>query len=186
MLLMAVVTFTCNMTATKLLHVHSKESMNIRSAFLHSLQDALFLAGVIVAAILVIIFNWQWADAGISLILSVLLAKEAISLVLETVHVLMEGAPTNLDIDKLKQDILALPKIKSISDLHVWSTGSKEIILTAHVAAKIISEADYSNGLKSIQKLIRADYGITHFTIQLVPVGVMQELKDICQHCSEK
>jgi len=84
MLIMATVAFIGNMIATKLLHDHAEESMNIRSAFLHSLQDALFSAGVIVAAILVLVFNWQWADAGISLILSILLAKEAVTLILIT------------------------------------------------------------------------------------------------------
>ena len=184
MLMMAIVAFMGNGIATKLLHDHAKESMNIRSAFLHSLQDALFSAGVIVAAILVLAFNWQWADAGISLVLSVLLAKEAITLVLETVHILMEGVPTNIDMDKLKRDILAIGDIETVSDLHVWNTGSKEIVLTAHVVAKIESDKDYAKHLKRIQKVVCQPYGITHITIQLVPTSARKELEDVCQHCS--
>lgn len=184
MLAMAVVAFVGNMVATKLLHDHSDESMNIRSAFLHSLQDAFFSAGVIVASILVLGFNWQWADAGISLVLSVLLAKEAISLVLETVHVLMEGVPTEIGIDKLKKDLLNLSDVREVNDLHVWNNGSKEIILTAHISANIKTDDDYGTTLDAIQNLLCLKYKITHSTIQLVPVSVQNQLSDNCMHCN--
>lgn len=184
MLAMAVVAFIGNMVATKLLHVHVKESMNIRSAFLHSLQDALFSAGVIVAAVLVLSFGWQWADAGISLVLSVLLVKEAITLILETVHILMEGVPTHIDMNKLKQDLLILSGIQSVSDLHVWNTGSKDINLTAHIVADLRSEADYAVKLISIQDLLCLKYKILHSTIQLVPIKAAIQLEDVCKHCS--
>jgi cobalt-zinc-cadmium efflux system protein len=184
MLIMAVIAFVGNLIATKLLHGHAEESMNIRSAFLHSLQDALFSAGVIVAAILVLVFNWQWADAGISLVLSVLLAKEAITLVLETVHVLMEGVPTDIDMNKLRKDLLTIRGIELVSDLHVWNTGSRDIVLTAHVVAKIKTDKDYVETLKSIRDIVCKDYGITHSTIQLVPSGARSNLEDVCQHCS--
>lgn len=182
MLLMAVIALISNIVATKLLHDHAEESMNIHSAFLHSFQDALFSAGVIVAAILVLAFNWQWADAGISLVLSVLLAKEAISLILETLHVLMEGVPANIDIKKLNQDLLTIHGIETVSDLHVWSTGSKDTILTAHVVAKLKSDQDYVNTLIDIRDIACKEYNIVHSTIQLVPVGAKAELDGVCQH----
>jgi cobalt-zinc-cadmium efflux system protein len=183
MLGMAVLAFIGNGIATKLLHDHADESMNIRSAFLHSLQDALFSAGVIVSAILVLVFDWQWADAGISLVLSVLLAKEAVGLVLETVHVLMEGVPSNIDMPKLKQDLLAINGIESVNDLHVWNTGSKDVVLTAHVAARIANDNDYADTLKNIRSIV-AGFEITHITIQLVPIGTRKALEDVCNHCS--
>jgi len=184
MLAMAIVAFIGNGVATKLLHDHANESMNIRSAFLHSLQDALFSAGVIVAAILVLVFNWQWADAVISLVLSILLAKEAITLVLETVHVLMEGVPTSIDLNALKQDLLAIDGLINVNDLHVWNTGSKDVILTAHIAAKISNDKDYAVKLKNIQTVVCTTYSITHSTIQLVPAGVQEDLEKVCQHCN--
>lgn len=184
MLAMASVALIGNLVATKLLHNHAEESMNIKSAFLHSLQDALFSAGVIVAAIVVLVFNWQWADAVISLILSILLAKEAVTLILETVHVLMEGVPTHINLDTLKHDLLAVNGIKTVSDLHVWNTGSKELILTAHIVADIHSDKDYSDILKKIHKTADEKYSISHITIQLVPVGAVADLEDVCKHCS--
>ena len=184
MLMMAVVAFIGNIIATKLLQTHAKESMNIRSAFLHSLQDALFSAGVIVAAILVLVFNWQWADAGISLVLSVLLAKEAVSLILETVHVLMEGVPANVDMNTLKQDLLSVKGVQRVSDLHVWNTGSNDVVLTAHVVADIKNDTDYAATMKLIHDIVNETYHISHLTIQLVPVDAENKLKDICVHCS--
>jgi len=96
----------------------------------------------------------------------------------------MEGVPTNLDTDKLKQDLLAIEGVNTVSDLHVWSTGSKAVILTAHVGANIINEKDYAEKLKSIQAITSKTYGISHITIQLVPMSAISDLKDICQHCS--
>lgn len=184
MLGMAVVAFIGNMLATKLLHDHSEESMNIKSSFLHSLQDALFSAGVIVAAVLVLVFNWQWADAGISLVLSVLLAREVISLILETVHILMEGVPENLDMNKLKNDLMTISGIKEVNDLHVWSNGSKDIILTVHVITEQKDSYDSSEMLINIKKLLLAKYKISHSTIQMVTPVVQEKLADRCKHCN--
>lgn len=184
MLGMAIVAFVGNMIATKLLHAHSEESMNIRSAFLHSLQDTLFSAGVIVAAILVLLFQWQWADAGISLVLSVLLAKEAISLILETVHILMEGAPENIDTGLLKQDLLDIPGVESVNDLHVWQTGSKDIMMTVHVSARLASDKDYASVIKQIQTVSCNKFNIVHSTVQLVPVSIKDMLSEYCLHCN--
>ena len=184
MLVMAVVAFAGNMVATKLLHDHAEESMNVKSAFLHSLQDALFSAGVILTSLLVLCFNWQWADAVVSLVLSILLAKEAVMLILQTVHVLMEGVPTNVDVNVLKKDLLSLKGIRNVNDLHVWSTGSKNIILSTHIVADFQNDADYVVKLKSIKNLLYTKYKITHSTIQMVPVSAQKELEDICKHCS--
>lgn len=185
MLIMAVVAFVGNIIATKLLHDHAEESMNIKSAFLHSLQDALFSAGVIVAAILLLVFNWQWADAGISLILSVLLAKEAVTLILETVHVLMEGVPINIDIKKIKMDLLSIKSIKSVEDLHVWKTGSKDILLTTHIVTNgIMNDSVFAEKLTAIKQMLLSVYKINHSTIQLVSIETSKKLKDLCKHCS--
>jgi len=185
MLIVAVVAFIGNMIATKLLNDHAEESMNIRSAFLHSLQDALFSAGVIVAAILVLVFNWQWADAGISLILSILLAKEAVTLIFETVHVLMEGVPTNINIEELKKDLLSIEGVESVEDLHVWKTGSKDTLLTAHIVADgLTTDSAYAEKLTQIKQKLLSKYNINHSTIQLVPIGAGEKLKILCKHCS--
>ncbi len=184
MLGMAVIAFIGNLIATKLLHDHAKESMNIRSAFLHSFQDALFSGGVIIAAILVLLFKWQWADAGISLVLSVFLAKEAMSLILVTVHILMEGVPENLDINELKKNLLRLDKVKEVNDLHIWSNGSKDIMMTTHIVADLKNNNEYLDKLTEIKRLLFSKYKINHSTIQLVPSSIQDELTKICKHCS--
>lgn len=184
MLIMAGVALVGNAIATKLLHQHAEESMNIRAAFLHSLQDALFSAGVIVASILILVFKWQWVDAGIAFILSLLLAKEAITLVLETVHVLMEGVPVHVDLRNLRKDILLVKDIVAVYDLHVWSNGSKDLLLTAHVLAKVSNNRDHVEKIKSIQKMLVEKYQIDHSTVQLISTDFKNELKDVCKHCN--
>jgi len=116
--------------------------------------------------------------------LSILLAKEAVMLILQTVHVLMEGVPTNVDVNVLKKDLLSLKGIRNVNDLHVWSTGSKNIILSTHIVADFQNDADYVVKLKSIKNLLYTKYKITHSTIQMVPVSAQKELEDICKHCS--
>lgn len=93
----ALIAFIGNSIATKLLHNHSEDNLNLKSAFLHSLQDALFSLGVVVAGIGIVLLKWNFLDPLISIVLSILILKEAVTLILKTVNILMESVPENID-----------------------------------------------------------------------------------------
>ncbi len=184
MLIIGSIAFAGNIIATKFLHKDSNHNLNLKAVFLHSLQDALFSAGVMIGAIFVLIFHTPFVDPLISIILSVFLLKEAFGLIKSAVDILMEAVPAGIDVIKLKEQLLKIKGVSSVNDLHVWQTGSDDMMITAHVTAKMLSEEDYALILKQIQTIARSGYNIEHSTIQLVPFDIQNQLADDCTHCN--
>jgi len=184
MLLIATIAFIGNAIATKFLHKDSDHNLNLKAAFLHSMQDALFSLGVIIGAILILVFHIAIIDPIISIALSVFLLKEAYTLITNAVDILMESVPRGVDIGKIKTTILTLPNIEIVSDLHVWQTGSNEILLTAHIVGDIGTDQEYATTLQAVRSVLNDTFHITHSTIQLVPKAVSAGLSDECSHCN--
>ena len=102
----------------------TKENLNIRAAFLHVLGDLLGSVGAIIAALMIIFFNWGWADPLASVIVAVLVLISGWRVTKESIHVLMEGTPKNVEIDAVIKTIESIPGVNNMHDLHVWSITS--------------------------------------------------------------
>lgn len=103
----------------------TKENLNIRAAFLHVIGDLLGSVGAIIAALMILFFNWGWADPLASVIVAVLVLISGWRVTKDAVHVLMEGTPKNVEIDAVIKTIESIPGVNNMHDLHVWSiTGS--------------------------------------------------------------
>jgi len=184
MLIVAGVALLGNGMATYLLQKGANKNLNLKSAWLHSLQDALFSLGVVVSAAIIYFTGWNWLDPLASIIISVFLFKEIFSILWESVNLLMDSVPADIDFAKVKADLLAIKGITRVNDLHIWQTGSANRFLSAHM---IIGEKDAIERTKILAKvitLLKEKYTINHPTIQMVS---QQELKDIglsCEHCN--
>ena len=148
-----------------LLHRGAQGNLNMRGAFLHILSDALGSLGAIVSGLSIWAWGWAWADPLTSLFISLLVLSSAWRLVREAVDVLMESAPAHLDVDEIRDALLALPSISGIHDFHVWTVGSGEICLASHVVAT--ENAETSEVLEATQLVLRENYSIRHMTIQV-------------------
>ncbi|SFL55254.1 cation diffusion facilitator family transporter [Salibacterium qingdaonense] len=145
----------------------TEDNLNLRAAFLHVIGDLLGSVGAIAAGLLIFFFNWGWADPFASVIVAILITISGIRVVRESIHVLMEGSPKNIDIHQVQQTIETQPEIQSIHDLHVWNITSEQIILSCHA----VVSGDYSlregqQVLGNLEKKLK-DVGIQHATIQL-------------------
>jgi len=184
MLIVAGVALLGNGMATYLLQKGANKNLNLKSAWLHSLQDALFSLGVVVSAAIIYFTGWNWLDPLASIIISVFLFKEIFSILWESVNLLMDSVPADIDFAKVKADLLAIKGVTGVNDLHIWQTGSANRFLSAHM---IIGEKDAIERTKILAKvitLLKEKYTINHPTIQMVS---QQELKDIglsCEHCN--
>jgi len=144
-----------------------EENLNMRGAFLHVLSDMFGSIGAILAAVLMLLFGWAWADPAASLIVAFLVLRSGIRLSRDAVHVLMEGAPKNLEGEKIVAAIVSEEKIKSVHDFHLWTITSGLHALTCH--AVVSEEMDFREAgeiLKRINHALRK-FGIKHATIQL-------------------
>jgi cobalt-zinc-cadmium efflux system protein len=181
MLWVAVVAFVGNGAATLLLQKISVRNFNMRSAWLHSLQDALFSLGVIVGALLITFFGWRFVDPLISLAICIVIAREITKIVRQAVNSLLDAVPPGIDFLQVKNDLLAVPAVAEVNDLHIWETGSEQKLLSAHLQSKGES-SDSEAIIRSAQEMLLHRYGINHTTIQLLPfsAGEMEH----CSHCN--
>ena len=181
MLWVAVVAFIGNGAATLLLQKISARNFNMRSAWLHSLQDALFSLGVIVGALLITLFGWRLVDPLISLAICIVIAREIYKIVRQTVNSLMDAVPPGIDFIQVKNDLLAIPSVAEVNDLHIWQTGAEQKLLSAHLKSGEDSP-DHEAIIRSVQEMLLLKHGINHTTIQLLPfsAGEMEH----CSHCN--
>jgi cobalt-zinc-cadmium efflux system protein len=180
MLLVAVVAFLGNGAATLLLQKISARNINMKSAWLHSLQDALFSLGVIVGALMIMLFGWRLVDPFLSLAICLVIAREIVKIVRQTVNSLLDSVPPGIDFIEVRNDLLALHGVLEVNDLHIWQTGTEQKLLSAHLVSQ--TEADSEAIIRSAQEMLLHRYGINHTTLQLLPVSA--EAMEHCNHCN--
>ena len=142
-------------------------NLNMRGAYLHVLSDMLGSVGAITAALLMMFFDWGWADPLASVIVAILILRSGYFVTKAAVHVLMEGTPQNIDIDDILQAISKTKGIQGIHDLHIWSITSGLNALSCHaVVDHQLTIAESENILHQIEHNLEHK-GITHVTIQM-------------------
>ena len=155
-----------NLIAAYMLHASAEHSLNAEGAFQHVLADLLGSVGVIVAAILVIAFDWVVADPIISMIIGLLILASSWGLVTRVFHVLLEGTPEHVDVYSLCHDIEEIEGVQLIHDVHCWTITSNDEAFTAHVLVDPSYEGDIDELIATAQDLAHDKYSIGHVTIQ--------------------
>lgn len=145
------------------------ENLNVRSAFLHVVGDILGSAGAIIAALLIYFFGWTLADPIASIMVAALVIFSGWRVTKEAFHILMEGAPQHIELEKLTDALGKIPYVKGVHDLHIWSITSEVPILSCHLAVE--SEGQQSTVLNKAQSILHDDFGIEHSTIQVESQG---------------
>jgi cobalt-zinc-cadmium efflux system protein len=164
MLVVAVVGLLANLAAFFVLQGGSKDSLNMRSAWLHVLGDTLGFAVAIVAAIVILATGWTPIDPILSVLVALLILRSAWGVVRESTHILLEGTPANLDAEDLAHDLIAsVPGVADVHHVHIWSLTSQQPHVTLHARC---ADRD-ANVVAGINARLKAKYGITHSTIQV-------------------
>jgi len=155
-----------NIIAAVLLH-GSQHNLNMRGVYLHVLGDLLGSIGVLIAAACMGLGGWAIADPIASAVLSLIIVFGAIRLVLQAVHVLMEGTPSHLDATEVQSGLSGLSGVAGVHDLHLWTLGGTHTVLTAH----LVCDHDESPNrlLRSATRLLETRFGIKHTTLQIEP-----------------
>jgi len=133
MLVIATIGLMINLISMRLLKAGSGTSLNVKGAYLEVWADMLGSVGVIIGAVLIKLTGWTLADPIIAVLIGLWVLPRTWTLVREAGQVLMQGVPAGLDLDVVRDMMLAHPGVETVHDLHVWALGSKEPVLTAHV-----------------------------------------------------
>ena len=165
MLVVASLGLVVNLAMAAVLFRTRQVNLNLKGAFLHVLSDALGSVGAIVAAVIILSFGAYWSDPLVSILIGLLIVYSSWGLVKESVHILMEGVPPDVQIKKIEDAILEHGGVCCVYDLHVWSITSNRVALSAHV---VLSEPERGRMevLRGLEKLLAEKFDITHTTIQ--------------------
>lgn len=184
MIITALIALIGNGIATYLLEKDAHKNLNLKSAWLHSMQDALFSLGVVFGAVLIYFFHWNIIDPIISIALSLYIIKEVYGLLKQSLDILMEGVPDDIDFEKVRRVLEEYPKVKKANDIHIWQTDSNSRFLSVHLEVENLENEGRNDLLSEIQKKMLTDFNINHTTIQMISATEDEKLKLNCIHCN--
>ena len=175
-LLVATVGLAFNVASGAVL-MRSGSGLNVRAALRHVVADALSSVGVIVAALLIIAFGWELADPIASVAIAILILLSAVSIVRESLEVLLEAAPEGIDVELMGNAMARVDGVVEVHDLHVWTVTSGFPAVAAHISVE--TQAEPSLVRRRTAELLRKHFGVEHSTLQVERVGAEQELLQI-------
>lgn len=161
-----------NLAGLAVLGGHHQHGIAVRSAWLHLMGDALGSVGAMTSAAVIWLNGWRWADPTASLLIAVLIVRSATRLLVETVDVLMEGAPHHIDVESVRESLVQLPGVTGVHDLHVWTITTGLDALSGHVVHS--AETRGSDLLPAARTMLRERFDIEHITLQ-----IEEEVRDV-------
>ncbi len=168
MLLVAALGLVVNLLAFALLHGGAHDNINVRAALLHVLGDLLGSVAAIVAAAVILLTGWMPIDPLLSVLVALLVLRSAWRLILQSGHILLEGAPLDQDAEEIAAAIHdAVPEVVDVHHIHLWSLAPENTLLTMHVS--VAEPCDYRRTLAAVKALLEQRFGISHATVQIEP-----------------
>jgi cobalt-zinc-cadmium efflux system protein len=165
MLAIAIGGLLINLVSARILYGHSGESLNVSAAFRHVIADLLGSVGVIVAALVILATGWDYADPAISIGIGVLILGSSWSILRDSVQILLEGSPPGTDVEQVGMAMAAVPGVKEVHDLHVWTITSGFPALAAHVL--VDRDTDCHATRRDLERMLEARFGLGHTTLQV-------------------
>ncbi|MEU9171067.1 cation diffusion facilitator family transporter [Streptomyces sp. NPDC048420] len=171
-----------NMISLTLLMRGQKESLNVRGAFLEVAADALGSLAVLISATVILTTGWQAADPIASLVIGLMIVPRTFKLLRETLDVLLESAPKDVDMADVRTHILALDGVEDVHDLHAWTITSGMPVLSAHVVVRtdVLSATGHEKMLHELQNCLGDHFDVEHCTFQLEPGGHAEHEAHLC------
>jgi cobalt-zinc-cadmium efflux system protein len=154
-----------NGLSASLLAAGQAASLNVRAAYLEVFTDLLGAIAVIIVAIAIPLTGWHWLDPALSAAIALFILPRAVGLLRQTLHILLEGAPGEIDLPALRKELLEVPGVEEIHDLHFWTLTSGLHSASVHIRAS--SESPRAELLGAVQELLRVRAGVDHATIQV-------------------
>jgi len=166
MTIVAFAALIANVIGTVLLKKDAQNNINIRSSYIHLLSDSVSSVAVILGGIVIALWDFTLIDALLTILIGIYVIKESWDILSEATHVLMEGAPNNISLDKIKEEVEKFPEVQDIHHIHLWMVGDNDVHLEAHVNVNDmkISESDKLRG--KIEEILELKFHVHHITLQ--------------------
>ena len=165
MIVVATIGLVVNVLAFRILSGGESESLNMQAAIRHVLADLAGSVGVIVAAVIILVTGWEYADPAVSVVIALLIAGSAWGVLRDSVRVLLEAAPPGIDPGEVGGRMAAAPGVVEVHDLHIWTITSGFPALSAHV--RVGADEDCHRRRAELDELLESEFGIEHTTLQV-------------------
>ena len=162
----AVVGLVANVIGTWLLRQGAQANMNIRSAYLHLLSDAVSSVAVVLGGAAIFFWNITWIDPLLTALIAVYIIYESFAIVKEAVNVLLMGAPESVSLQRVRQELESVPGVQNIHHVHVWRMNDQDIHFEAHVDVEDMPVSACRRISAQIEEKLHDLYEITHVTLQ--------------------
>ena len=180
MLVVAIFGFVANMAIVWLFHGEGHKNLNVRSAVLHVIGDALASVGVIVGGVVIYYTSWFIVDPILSCAIGLVVLVGAVRVTKEAVHILLEGSPKHADAQKVAACISTIDAVKDVHDMHIWSLCSNYLALSTHVSIAEDASKSPHDLRQEINAKLQTQFGIFHTTIQIEQPGCPHEGHLLC------
>ena len=185
MLLIAAVGLVVNLIGGYILIGGDRENLNLRGALFHVAGDALGSVGAIAAAVVIITTGWMKIDPIVSFVIAAIIIVGAIKLIGDSLHIVLESTPRNINLIEVENAIAAHPRVESVHDLHVWTITSGFVSLSAHVVLVCDGDSEPSISdtdiiLAELGETLEKEFNITHYAIQFEREPCTSRCCDTC------
>ncbi|WP_017760309.1 cation diffusion facilitator family transporter [Pseudacidovorax intermedius] len=167
MLVIATLGLVINLISMKLLAAGKDESLNVKGAYLEVWSDMLGSIGVIVGAIVIRFTGWTWVDSAIAVLIGLWVLPRTWILLRDSVNILLEGVPADLDIAAIRRALVGVPGVSSVHELHVWAMTSGKASLSVHLVSP---KGDADKLTRACAHLLEEKFALHHTTIQVEKV----------------
>lgn len=166
MLVVAVIGLAANLAGLMLLRRHQHGDLNVRGAYLHILGDTGSSIAVIVGGGLIILTGYTRIDPALSIFIGIMIIAGACNLIKETMDILLEKTPSDIDVAQVDRKIGALQGVSSMHDLHIWSLCTNVRAFNAHIVLKAEARERRDEVARDLRHMLSDDFNIAHVTVQ--------------------
>lgn len=164
-----------NLVTTLLVRKGSEHDLNIRSAFVHLMGDVISTIGAVIAGVIIYFTGANWLDPFVSTLIGILILYNAWGILKDSVSILLEATPRDVDISQLVKDVLQVQGVLGIHDLHIWSIAQNLRTMSAHVLTDDLSISAGAEIQREINEIVFHHYNIAHATLQLECVDCLPD-----------
>jgi len=180
MFVVALIGLLGNVLTAILLHRSSNENINLRSAYIHILSDALSSVGVIIAGVLIIEYQLYIIDTLLTLIIAGYILWQSYHMLRQTIRILMESTPANIELPEVQSAMATVQGVLDIHHLHVWRLDEHNILLESHVVIDEDNLSQMETIKSAIKDLLGTKFGIHHSTLEFEFTPCKEDVESPC------
>jgi cobalt-zinc-cadmium efflux system protein len=166
MIAVAAIGLLVNVAIMIALREAGRRDINIRSAFVHMLGDAVSSAGIIVGGVLIAWTGYNWIDPALSILIGLMILWTGWDIIKESLNILLEGLPKDMHLETVMDAMRTIPGVIDVHDVHIWSLASHSHAMSCHVMIEDLPPSSSETILRSVNELLASRFHITHTTIQ--------------------